>query len=134
MIAQQGDIIFALSKWWDVQVNNVKPKKKVVPELSLCNLIFQFLGSSGDESNINFSGDTAANWSDLAFLKDTQKLDLKSKGEFTDLVKEKRSSISIYKQTIAVTCCSGKGSFYITKNSLSISVSGIPPQFTAMKG
>ena len=73
---QQGDIAIALTQWWQAQTHDIEARVEIIAKAPRSDEALQVDVGSGDNADIDFVGNGAAEALDLAVMQGAQHLHL----------------------------------------------------------
>ncbi|MDP8236229.1 MAG: hypothetical protein P9M08_07580 [Candidatus Erginobacter occultus] len=88
MIYQKRNVFRPLSQRWDLDQDNVKTVKEIIPEPGLLNQFFQILVGGDQKTNVHRLGLDFPHLPDLAFLENPEETDLELGGGPGNLVEK----------------------------------------------
>jgi hypothetical protein len=128
------DVLGALAHRGHPQFEHVEAVEQVLPECPGGNHRGQILVAGAHDAHIHAVFLAGADLAHAAFLQRAQQLHLHRQRQVRDLIEQQRAAIGGLEEPAALGVGPSKGALTWPKNSASISVSGIAPQFTATNG
>src|SRR4029077_12945184 len=92
VLNQHGNIFLPFPQRRHLDRKNVEPVKEVTPERARGDGRFQIAVSSGNHPNVRSDGSSSTDTTELVFLQNAQKSDLRLGRKLSDFIEEDRAS------------------------------------------
>ena len=113
LIGQEGHVLPPLAQGWYGNGDDIQAEIEVLPELLPLHALFELAVGRGDYPNIDSDGAVATHAFELPFLEHAQQFGLDGRRDLTDLVEQKRASVSELEAPFPFGQRSGKGAFFM---------------------
>ncbi|OPZ79060.1 MAG: hypothetical protein BWY77_01405 [bacterium ADurb.Bin431] len=115
MAAQLRDILLALAKWREIDVDDADAIIEILAEKPLADAFSEVLVSGGDDADVDRLRPGGTDRFDLAGLQDAQQLGLRRLAEVADLVKKKAAPRGLHEFAVMVLGRPGEGSLAMSE-------------------
>ncbi len=117
MHRQKLNVVLALAKRRDPDIDDVEPVEQILPESLFLHFLLQVLVGRGENPDIGVDGTGSAQALELLVLKNAQQLHLNRGTDLTDFIEEKCSAVSQFEPAFLASIGAGKRTFFITEQA-----------------
>src|SRR5579871_5317186 len=109
MARQQRNVLFALTKWRNVEGDYIEPVKEIFPEVAFHDLLFQVFVGRRNNARVDGNGLLFAHRRKAALVERAQNLRLRLQTHVADFVKEEGAAVGLLKLAFLVGAGAGEG-------------------------
>ena len=115
VLAQEGDVVFALRQGWHLQGDDVQAVVQVLAEGPLLHFLFQVLVGGRQDPDVHGDFGGAADPEKVSFLEHPEQLHLHGRGHFGDFIQQDRAPGGHFQQPLFHAPGPGEGLFFVAE-------------------